>query len=83
MRIQMEIPEDDVKELKALMEKLGIETYKELFSNALTILYWAAQEVREGQSIASVDPSRANYKELAMPALNRLARHRKSELVGT
>ncbi len=83
MRIQMEIPEEDVRELKALMEKLGIDTYKDLFSNALTILYWAAQEIRDGQSIASVDPARKHFKELAMPTLNRLARHRKTELVGS
>ena len=79
MRIQLEIPEEDVVELKALMEKLGFDTYKELFSNALTVLYWSAQEVRDGQAIASVDPTRSRYKELALPALNRLARHRKTE----
>ncbi len=82
MRIQMEIPEDDVTELKALMAKLGIDTYKELFSNALTILYWAAQEVREGQAVVSVDPGRTNYKELAMPSLNRLKRQSKTAMVG-
>ncbi|MBY0506861.1 MAG: hypothetical protein K2X03_23275 [Bryobacteraceae bacterium] len=80
MRIQMEIPEEDVRELKALMEKLGIDTYKELFSNALTILYWAAQEVRDGQAVVSVDPARSNYKELAMPCLNRLKRQSRSAL---
>ena len=79
MRIQLEIPEEDVVELKALMEKLGFDTYKELFSNALTVLYWSAQEVRDGQAIVSDDPTRSRYKELALPALNRLARHRKSE----
>ena len=82
MRIQMDIPEEDVTELKALMGKLGIETYKELFSNAVTILYWAAQEVRDGQAVVSVDPARTNYKELAMPSLNRLKRQSKAALVG-
>jgi hypothetical protein len=79
----MEIPEGDVVELKALMEKLGIDTYKELFINALTVLYWAAQEVRDGNAIVSVDSSRTKYKELVMPPLNRLARQSKAALVGS
>jgi len=74
MRIQLELPEDDVIELKALMADAHIETYKELFSNALTLLHWAVQEVRTGRIIASVDEQNAKYKELAMPILRTLAK---------
>ncbi len=74
MRIQLELPEDDVHELKALMAQAHIDTYKELFSNALTLLYWVVQEVRSGRIIASVNEQEMKYKELAMPILRTLAK---------
>ena len=69
MRIQLELPEEDVREIKALMDDAHIETYKELFSNALTLLYWAVEQVRQGRTIASINEADGKYKELAMPIL--------------
>ena len=74
MRIQLELPETRVTELKALMDEMGIDTYKELFNNALTLLEWAVQENKAGRPIASVDEDRNRYKVLVMPALERAAR---------
>ena len=73
MRIQIELPEENVKEIKALMEEAGIDTYKELFSNALGLLYWAVQEVKRGRAIASIDEEQEKYKELVMPLLQNVA----------
>jgi hypothetical protein len=72
MRIQLELPDEDVKELKTLMKEAHIDTYKELFANALTLVYWVVQEVRDGRTIASVDEQEGKYKELAMPMLRKL-----------
>ena len=55
MRIQLELPAEDVRELKALMTEANIDTYKDLFSNALTLLHWGVREVKSGRIIASVD----------------------------
>jgi len=74
MRIQLELPAEDVRELKALMTEANIDTYKDLFSNALTLLHWGVREVKSGRIIASVDEKEAKYKELAMPILETLAR---------
>ena len=74
MRIQLELPEENVKELKALMADAHVETYKELFSNALTLLHWAVKEVRNGRIIASVDEPAMKYKELVMPILQVVAK---------
>lgn len=86
MRIQLELAEEDVKELKELMKEARISTYKDLFSNALTLLYWAAHEVNSGRIIASMDEKDGKYKELAMPLLLTLAaareREEKKELAG-
>ncbi len=67
MRLQLDLPEDDVRQLKTLMAEAGIDTYKDLFGNALTLLKWSVREVRDGRIIASVDEKRGKYKELAMP----------------
>jgi hypothetical protein len=72
MRIQLELPEEDVKELKQLMNDAHIDTYKELFANALTLVYWVVKEVRAGRTIASINEQDGKYKELAMPMLRKL-----------
>jgi hypothetical protein len=72
MRIQLELPEEDVKELKQLMKDAHIDTYKELFANALTLVYWVVKEVRAGRTIASINEQDGKYKELAMPMLRKL-----------
>ena len=83
MRIQIEVPESDSEELKTLMKDLGIETYKDLFSNAITLLYWTAKEASEGRIIAAVDPVRNTMKEVLMPVLARLARKRETAHAGS
>ena len=72
MRIQLDLPEDDVKELKDLMSEAHIDTYKELFGNALTLVHWVVQEVRAGRTIASINERDGKYKELAMPIFRKL-----------
>lgn len=72
MRIQLELPEEDVKELKQLMNDAHIDTYKDLFANALTLLYWVVKEVQAGRTIASINEQDDKYKELAMPMLRKL-----------
>ena len=74
MRIQLELPEENVSELKKLMAEAHIDTYKELFSNALTLLHWAVQEVKKGQIITSLNEREKKYKELAMPVLQIVAK---------
>jgi hypothetical protein len=72
MRIQLELPEEDVQELKTLMKEAHIDTYKELFANALTLVHWVVQEARAGRTIASINEREGKYKELAMPILRKI-----------
>lgn len=74
MRIQLELPEENVNELRALMAEADIRTYKELFSNALSLLHWAVKEVKNGRIIASMDEGAMKYKELVIPALQTVAK---------
>lgn len=73
MRIQLDLPESKVNELKALMEETGTESYKDFFNTALTLTKWAIREVESGRVIASLDEATGKYKELAMPILEAAA----------
>ena len=70
VRIQFELTKEKADELDGLMKETGVQTKKELFNNALTILKWAVRETKKGNSIASVDEAHRKYRELQMPILS-------------
>ena len=74
MRIQLELPEAQVQELKTLMAEAGLDTYKELFNHALSAFEWLINETKSGRSIASVDEKNETYRVLIMPALQQVAK---------
>lgn len=77
MRIQLELPEDRVRNLENLMEETGLATKKDLLNDALALFQWAVRERMSGRIIASVDEQNNRYKELTMASLDR-ANERKS-----
>jgi hypothetical protein len=79
MRIQLELPPAKVQELKDVMEEAGIETYKELFNNALTLLDWAIREVKDGNVLASLDEKNDRHRVLVMPVLEKIGRQNQSK----
>jgi hypothetical protein len=80
MRIQLELSDDRVKELKELMQRVDLETYKDLFNNALMLFEWSVEEAEEGRVVASIDPEQDRYRELAMPLLDRIIKRRNAAL---
>ena len=71
MRIQLELSENSVAQIKGLMKATGIKTYSELFSNSLAILNWAVKETRKGRKIVSAHQEKNEaVTELAMPVLD-------------
>jgi hypothetical protein len=74
MRIQLELPDAKVQELKDLMASAEIGSYKELFNNSLTLLEWAVDQVKAGRVIASVDEDNEKYRVLLMPVLQTIAK---------
>ena len=55
MRIQIEIDEKGAEFLQTLRKLTGVQTHKELFNNAITILNWAVQQKRAGRTVASLN----------------------------
>jgi len=74
VRIQLDLPADQVKELEDLMKETKIVTRKDLFSNTLTLFQWAAKEKRVGRIIASFDDATGTARELVMPALENISK---------
>ena len=68
VRIQLDLPEDQVAELDKLMEETRLSTRKDLFNNALTLFMWAVKAKKAGRTIASVDDDQ-RVRELVMPHL--------------
>lgn len=69
-RVQLDLPERQVKELDGLMKETGVATRKDFFNQALSLLLWAIKEKKEGRIIASVDEANQQYREVVMPVLN-------------
>lgn len=69
-RVQLDLPERQVKELDGLMRETGVATRKDFFNQALSLLLWAIKEKKEGRIIASVDEANKQYREVVMPVLN-------------
>jgi len=81
IRIQLDLPEEQVKELDELMKETKIATRKDLFNNALTLFQWAVKAKRSGRIIASIDEEKSTSKELVMPALENVSRSAPDVLV--
>jgi hypothetical protein len=81
-RFQVEIGEEQMDELKRLMELAGISTNRDLFNNALTLFKWAARVKQQGLAICSVDSESKTIRELEMPVLDTIsARSARTQLV--
>lgn len=68
-RLQFDMPDAKVKELDALVERLGLKTRAQLINAALTLFKWTVQEREAGRMVASVDEDRGVYKEILMAEL--------------
>ncbi len=67
MRIQLELSDNSVAQIKGLMKETHIKTYSELFSYSLAILIWAVKESRKNLIIVSADESTGKaVSELAL-----------------
>jgi hypothetical protein len=70
-RFQVEIDGDEQSRFDDLKRRLGINTNKELFDNAFTLLEWAANVVNDGNHIAEVDRDKTQFTVIKLPVLER------------
>lgn len=70
MEIRFKIDDDF---MEALKKNLKGNSNKRITEDALTLLNWAANEVKQGRVILSTDEKGEVVKRLAMPTLDKLA----------
>jgi len=80
VRFQFELPAKQAVEIEAMMSECGIETKKEFFNNALTLLKWAIRETKRGHAIAAFDEKADKFRAIHMPILDRVAPPEESEV---
>jgi hypothetical protein len=68
-RVQLDLPDERVKELETIMAKTAVSTRKDLFENALALFEWAVGQCEMGRVIGAIDREREGFHELLMPAL--------------
>jgi hypothetical protein len=71
-RIQFDVSDDEWEDMKRLMTLCGLDTRKDLFTNAYALLEWAVEERLNGKQIASLDVDKNTLTQVAMPLLRRL-----------
>jgi hypothetical protein len=74
VRFQVEISKDRAGLIDELRTRCGIESRKELFDTAITLLDWAVSEVEAGRDVASVNREKKEFEVLRMTELTHAAR---------
>jgi len=67
VRIQFDLADEKWDDLTKLMDRLRLDTRKDLFNNALAILEWAVDQVDEQRLVCSIPKDEHSYRELVMP----------------
>ena len=68
VRINIDVDQSKLDEIKRLMEIAGVSTQRELFDNALTIAKWMMRKRKEGKSVGALSDD-DRFTELDMPML--------------
>lgn len=74
-RLQLEMTEDRLKYFDKLVVECGLRTRKDLFDNAMTLLDWALEEIRNGNKIACVNQEDKRMELLRMPIFDHVKQH--------
>jgi len=74
-RVQVELNPRDVARMNWLMMACSIESRKDLFNNATSLLEWVVKEVVKGRRIASFDDDTMERDILSMPILSNAAQY--------
>jgi hypothetical protein len=81
-RLQVDVTDRQLDDLTRVMKECELNTKRELFNNAFTLLEWAIDARKKGHIIASIDESDEKYYELRMPILNNVRPSKKPSQAG-
>jgi hypothetical protein len=75
MRLNLEISNSQMSSFKALEQRTGASSMKDLINHALSMLEWAVDETAKGNEIAAVNEDQSAYRVLVTPLLQHVAKH--------
>jgi len=82
MRLNLEISDAQMNSIKALQQRTGASSMKELVNNAISILEWAVEETARGNEVAALNESESAYRVLVTPLLQYVAKREQPVPVG-
>jgi hypothetical protein len=68
-RVQYELSENESQIFEWLKKTTKSNTDQDLLDNAITMLQWGVEQVRQKRQVASFDAGTKSYRVLQMPAL--------------
>ena len=69
VHIELNVPDEQAKQLDELMQKTKLTNRVDLLNNALTLFEWAVMTKEAGRMVASLDEKSGTARELVLPAL--------------
>ena len=75
-RVQLDLAPEEIKRMNYMMSVCGIETRKDLFNNAVTLLEWVVDEIMAGRKVASFAPDSQDRFFVTMPILRNAEENR-------
>lgn len=69
---QVDITDEEDKDINELIEKCKAKDRKDLFFNAIAFFDWAVDEILGGKAIASIDEEDKTYRKLTTKMFKRL-----------
>jgi hypothetical protein len=82
MRLNFELTDAQINSLKALQQRTGASSMKDLVNAALSILKWAVDETANGNDVAAINESDSAYRVLVTPMLQHVAEHERQVPAG-
>jgi hypothetical protein len=70
IRLQFEVSPSLAKEIEAFENEAEIGSHREFYANLISLWRWSAQRVREGKTLAAIDPVNSTFNELTLPSLD-------------
>ena len=80
-RIQVDLTEERYEKFSQMMRDCALDTKKDLFNNALSLLAWAIGEVKAGKHVASYEKTSKEIEIINMPIFDEIRDRRKTNLL--
>jgi len=79
VRVQLDVPEERIKQIEALMKEMGHATRKDFYEEAVDLLFTASTDASAGRLVGAWRNDKI-FREYVLKGLSALQRHAKANL---